>query len=153
MVTEISPLHVRRSIWINASPERVWQEFETFERMAAWFGTGHRLAAYEPRVGGEVVLEIDGDYEGSSRWGGKIVAFDPPRELTFEDAWIPDLGWDAPMFLTFRLTPYRDGTLVELLVHSIERIGDSATDQHAGYESGWTLRQLSALRDIVEGAR
>jgi uncharacterized protein YndB with AHSA1/START domain len=48
MGTEIGPLAVRRSIWIDAKPERVWEEFETFERMKLWFGTGHTLVAYEP---------------------------------------------------------------------------------------------------------
>jgi uncharacterized protein YndB with AHSA1/START domain len=153
MTTEISPLHVRRSIWIKAAPDRVWKEFETYERMAAWFGTGHRLVAYEPHIGGHVELEIEGEFEGRSRWGGKVVAYDPPYELTFEDTWIPDLGWDAPMLFTFRLTPYGDGTMVELLVHNIERIGEGAAEHHAGYEGGWTNRQLKMLREIVEGSR
>jgi hypothetical protein len=78
--------------------------------------------------------------------------WDPPRELTFEDRWIPDHGWAAPMLLSFRLTPYRDGTTVELLVHNIEAIGPEAANEHAGYEGGWTVRQLAALREIVEGS-
>lgn len=145
-----SPLHIRRSIHIAAQPERVWREFETFERMAAWFGTGHRLVRYEPRLGGMVELEIDGDYRGSSRWGGPIRVWDPPRELTFEDRWIPDHGWNGPMLLTFRLTPYLEGTMVELLVHNIEAIGPDAAEEHAGYEGGWTVRHLAKLREIVE---
>lgn len=145
-----SPLHIRRSIHIAAPPERVWREFETFERMAVWFGTGHRLVRYEPRLGGMVELEIDGDYRGSSRWGGPIRVWDPPRELTFEDRWIPDHGWNGPMLLTFRLTPYLEGTMVELLVHNIEAIGPDAAEEHAGYEGGWTVRHLAKLREIVE---
>ena len=54
MGTEIGPLAVRRSIWIDASPARVWEEFEELERMRRWFGTGHTLVRYEPRVGAEV---------------------------------------------------------------------------------------------------
>ena len=145
-----SPLHIRRSIHIAAPPERVWREFETFERMAVWFGTGHRLVRYEPRLGGMVELEIDGDYRGSSRWGGPIRVWDAPRELTFEDRWIPDHGWNGPMLLTFRLTPYLEGTMVELLVHNIEAIGPDGAEEHAGYEGGWTVRHLAKLREIVE---
>ena len=44
----ISQLYVRRSIFINASPERVWEEFDSLNRLAAWFGTGHRLERFEP---------------------------------------------------------------------------------------------------------
>ena len=150
--TSISPLHIRRSIVIKASRERIWLEFETFERMAAWFGTGHRLVRYEPRVGGMVELEIDGAWRGSSHWGGPITVFEPPHELTFQDRWIPDHGWDGPMLVTFRLTPYLDGTLVELLIHDIEATGADAAETHAGGEGGWTIRHLAKLKDIVEGA-
>ena len=149
----ISPLHIRRSILIAATPERIWKEFESFERFAAWFGTGHRLIRYEPRVGGQVELEIDGEYRGRSRWGGSIRVFEPGIELTFEDTWIPGLGWYEPMLLTFRLTPHLDGTLVELLVHNIEAIGPEAADAHAGGEGGWTVRHLAVLREIVETSK
>ena len=104
MGTEIGQLAVRRSILIDAAPERVWKEFETLERMQAWFGTGHRLLEYEPRVGGSVLLEVD--IEGRPmRFGGQVTVFDPPRELTFEDDWIPSQGWAAPSLITIRLTP------------------------------------------------
>ena len=151
MGTQIGPLAVRRSIWINASPERVWREFETLERMRAWFGTGHRLVTYEPCAGGWVELEIDANGDHPTRFGGKVVVFDPPNELTFEDAWIPDIGWNAPMLLTLRLTPHLGGTHVELFVHQFERLGPSGPAEHQGYEGGWTMRQLNRLKAIVEG--
>lgn len=149
MGTEIGQLAVRRSILIDAPPERVWKEFATLERMRAWFGTGHRLLQYEPRVGGSVLLEVD--IEGRAmRFGGRVTVFDPPRELTFEDDWIPSQGWAAPSLLTIRLTPALGGTLVELFHHGFERIGDGAAEQHRGFEGGWTTRQVEALRQLVE---
>lgn len=153
MVVSIGPLAVRRSVWIDAPQERVWQEFETFERFAAWFGTGHDLITYEPREGGWVELDcgpLEGGHPG--RFGGKVVVWDPPNELTFEDAWIPDIGWDAPMLLTLRLTSHLGGTHVELFVHAFERLGPKGTDAHRGYEGGWTTLQLNNLKQIVEGA-
>lgn len=63
MGVEIGVLAVRRSVLIKATPERVWQEFKTLEKMRAWFGLGHTLHKYEPRLGGQVELAvmIDGD--------------------------------------------------------------------------------------------
>ena len=52
--------------WSNAG------EFETFERMAAWFGTGHRLVRYEPHLGGQGEPEIDGEHRGRRRRGGAV---------------------------------------------------------------------------------
>lgn len=148
--TKIGLLAVRRSMLIKATPERIWQEFESLERMQLWFGTGHTLVKYEPRLGGEVELYII--HEGSERqFGGKITVFDPGHELTFEDQWIPnDEGWEAPSLITIRLTGALGGTIVELFHHAIERIGPLAAEMHRGFESGWDTHHLEALREIVE---
>ena len=148
MGAEIGDLSVRRSIHIGASPERVWQEFESFERMKQWFGTGHRLLQYEPEVGGAVLLEVDIDGK-PMRFGGPVVVFEPSREVTWDNDWIPNQGWEKPTMITIRLKPYLDGTLVELFHHGFERVGPDAGEQHTGYEGGWNLRQLEALRKLV----
>ena len=148
--TKIGTLAVRRSILINASPERVWQEFETFEKLAAWFGRGHRLLKYEPRVGADVLLEVE--HEGKTlQYGGPVTAYDAPNELSFENDWIPNSGWLAPTMITFRLTPVLNGTLVELFHHAIEVVGPDADEWHAGFEKGWDMKHLIALKQIIEG--
>jgi uncharacterized protein YndB with AHSA1/START domain len=156
-----SILAVRRSIHIKAPPERVWEEFGTFERMDRWWGAilgepmagksqGQHLRVYEPRAGGRVEMEVLLDGE-MARYGGVITVFAPGGELTFENDWIPNRGWRAPTLITLRLTPALGGTLVELLHHGFERTGDNGADDHAGYENGWGMTQLNALRSIVEG--
>jgi uncharacterized protein YndB with AHSA1/START domain len=141
MGTEIGPFAVRRSIWIDAPPENVWQEFESFELMADWYGTGHALVKYEPEVGGWV--ETDAGGEGL-RFAGRVTVFDPGRELTFEQQWL-DHDWTAPSLITLRLTPVRGGTLVELFHHGFERVGGDPGELLRGFENGWTLLQLEAL--------
>jgi uncharacterized protein YndB with AHSA1/START domain len=148
--TKIGELAVRRSILINAAPERVWQEFETFEKLREWFGRGHRLLEFEPKLGGKMLLEVD--LEGTAhRYGGKVVVFDPPNELTFEDDWIPNNGWEKPTLITFRLKATLGGTLVELFHHAIENVGPGADEWHAGFERGWDMKHLIALKQIIEG--
>jgi uncharacterized protein YndB with AHSA1/START domain len=161
MVTAVeSILTVRRSILVNAPPQRVWREFESFDRMNAWWGVilgtpeagkaqGQHLRVFEPRVGGRIEMEVLLDGE-PARYGGLITAFDAGRELTFENDWIPNRGWIKPTFITIRLTPALGGTLVELMHHGFERTGEGAADDHAGYEGGWGMTQLNALRRIVE---
>lgn len=63
MGIEISRLHVRRSSFLHAPPERVWREFADFERLEAWFGQGHTLEKYAARLGGEVLLSVVSDGE------------------------------------------------------------------------------------------
>lgn len=148
MITE-SKLTIRRSIFIKATPERIWQEFESHERMSRWWGTGHRLVVYEPREGGRIEMEVDVDAV-LRRFGGRITVFAPGRELTWEDNWMGPLAWAASVFSTLRLAPASGGTIVEFIKHGFERLGEEAGEVHRGLEGGWSITQLEALRRIVE---
>jgi uncharacterized protein YndB with AHSA1/START domain len=149
MTVTIGPLAVRRSIWIAADPDRVWQEFEDLDRMRAWFGTGHTLVSYKPVVGAEVEIDAGTHPDGERlRFVGTVVDVEPGHEITFTQDWV-DHGWPQPPMLTIRLTPVDDGTLVELFHHGFEALGAAAAENHRGFEGGWTLRQLEALREIV----
>lgn len=149
MGIEIGALHVRRSGLIQATPERVWEEFTSFERLAAWFGRGHRLEVYEPEVGGQVRLSVD--IQGAKRpFGGPILIFDPGRELSFANNWESD-GWPVPTVITLRISPLYDACQVELFHHGFERLGSEAGSALEAYEAGWDSHHLEALRKVVEG--
>ncbi len=149
MGIEISALYVRRSSLIQATPERVWQEFTSFDRLAAWFGRGHQLEAYEPELGGQVRLSVEID--GAKRpFGGPILSFEPARELTFSNNWEAD-GWPVPTLITLRLTPLYDACHGELFHHGFERLGSDAGAELQGYEAGWDAHHLEALKALVEG--
>ena len=150
MGTQIGVLNVRRSILIQASPKRVWEEFASFERISAWLNRGHTLHVFEPRIGGntDMSVEIDGVRR---HYGGPILIWEPEREATFESNWKDaPLRWPVPTLWTIRLTSLYDGTLVELFHHGFERLGAAAADNLQGYEEGWDVKHLKALRSIVE---
>ena len=146
-MTPIGPYHVRRCVWIDASAAVVWKRFETFDEMRSWYGTGHTLTVYEPRLGGtvETIVDVDGVVHC---FRGAITAFEPGRELSFEQLWIGS-PWLHPTLITIRLTALDDGTLVELFHHGYEHLGTSIGDTLDGFESGWTNRQVHGLRDLV----
>ena len=145
----IGRLNVRRSILIQASPARVWQEFESFERIAAWLNRGHQLHTFEPRVGGKVAMSVEID--GVQRhYGGSVLVYQPESEVSFESQWEPPHSWPVPTFWTIRLTPEYDGTMVEIFHHGFERLGRDAADNLQGYEDGWDITHLKALRSVVE---
>jgi len=147
MAIKISPYHVRRAVWIDAPPARVWEEFTTFERMRAWYGTGHTLTVYEPRVGGtvETAVEIEGV---DHRFRGEVRTFEPGVELTFAQQWMGS-DWAGPALVTIRLGALDGGTLVELFHHGYEALGGGPGGYLDGFESGWTARQVHALRDVI----
>jgi uncharacterized protein YndB with AHSA1/START domain len=155
-----SILKVRRSILLSANPQRVWREFTSKEDMDRWWGAiisepvagtpaGQHLVIYEPNLGGRIVMEVSMDGE-PARYGGVIDVFAAGREFGFENDWIPNRGWNAPTYMSIRLTPALDGTLVELFHHGFERTGGNVAAEHAGYEQGWGMTQLNALKRVVE---
>ena len=150
MGIHVSALHVRRSTLIEAPAERVWEEFTSFERLAAWFGQGQQLETYEPGLGGQVLLSVEVD-GAKRRFGGSILVSDPARELTFLNNWESD-GWPVPTLITLRLTSIYDACLVELFHHGFERLGREAGSELEGYEAGWHTRHLEALRNTVENS-
>ncbi len=148
MPTTIGAFHVRRSIFIEASVARVWQEFSAFERIKAWLGLGHTLHALDLREGGfaDFSVEIGG---ARRHFGGRVLVYEPEQELTIESNWTGDAAWAVPTLWTIRLTRLYDGTLVELFHHGFERLGADAGDNLEGYEQGWDVKHLVALRAVV----
>lgn len=149
MGLHIGPLHVRRSILINANPARVWEHFSSFEAICGWLDQGHTLHSFEPKVGGTVELSIEIDGE-RHYYGGPVLVYDPGQELSFESQWTGSRAWPVPTFWTLRLTPIYDATMVELLHHGFERLGADAADNLEGYEEGWDITHLASLRTLVE---
>lgn len=148
MGMSIGPLHVRRSIFIETSVSRVWQEFESSERIDRWLNLGHVLHIFEPVVGGKVELSVMIDDE-QRYFGGKVVLIEPERELSFESQWYPPNNFPMPTFWTIRLTSLYEGCLVELFHHGFERLGEAAADYLQGYEDGWGINHLKALRALA----
>jgi uncharacterized protein YndB with AHSA1/START domain len=159
MIPGKKTLSVRRSIHIHARPKEVWREFETLDRMSAWWGAlsgtpeagkpkGQRLVTYELRPGGRIEMEILLDGK-PFRYGGPVIALRPAKELTIENDWIPNQGWKNPTFITLKLTPAHGGTLVELFHYGFERTGPDFSNEHESYETGWGMTQLKALKQIL----
>ena len=155
MGLQIGSLYVRRSIFIKAPARRVWQEFESFERIREWFGIGHQLHKLEPVVGGEVDLSMPNDYnvntgdDGRIHMIGNVLEFEPDHEISFRTRWQLEDQIDASLW-TLRITPLYEGTSVEIFQHGFEVSGERAADQLQGHEEGWDFKHLKMLRSIVE---
>lgn len=150
MSVEIGKLCVRRCTQIEATPQRVWEEFASFDKLKAWFGIGHKLESYEPGADGSISLSVELD--GQVRpYGGKLVVWEPGSELSIANNWYDeDMAWPVSLFISFKMSAYNGGTLVELFHHGFEQLGADAGAQHEGYEEGWNNQHLKALKKIVE---
>ena len=125
---------VRRSVTVNASPERAFEVF-TAGFSSWWPLESHHIGAaaaaqgiLEPRTGGRW---FERDADGNECDWGYVIAFEPPHrvllawQLTPEFAYDPDPEKVTEVEVTF--TPTGDGTLVELEHRGFEKHGEAAT--------------------------
>ena len=146
-------LAMRRSIWIDADPERIWKEFETADGMKGWWETGtpsgQRVDRYEPGEGGW--FEIAGTHGTFDyRLGGRILEWNPPERLVMEWDSLPTGEWAAPLVVTISLKGHLGGTVVEIVQSGFEAIGSGAARVLNSFEAGWDLTELTALKRRVE---
>ena len=130
MSAQIRPAPVRKSVLVNAPPERAFEVFTA--GIGRWWPKTHKIGKaeldrpiIEPRQGGRW-YELDVD--GSECEIGKVAVWGPPVrllliwQLTPEFAYDPDLVTEVEVLFT----PERDGTRVDLEHRDLERLGDKA---------------------------
>jgi uncharacterized protein YndB with AHSA1/START domain len=160
MTTQAKDLRVKRSIEIDASPERVWQEIGNPDRFRLWYTPAGgvempcKRVEYEPRVGGR--FETWGWHDwGSGRidfhFSGEVLVFDPPRELTVSMK-AEQVQMPGACTLSFLLAPLDDGKRTEMSIvqRGFETFGELAEQIHQAYENGWDMTCPTALKNLVE---
>jgi uncharacterized protein YndB with AHSA1/START domain len=145
---------VRRSVTVNATPERAFEVFTA--GFSTWWPLeshhiGKTVAAegiLEPRAGGRW---FERDAEGNECDWGVVTEYEPPSRillawhLTPEFAYDPDPEKATEVEVTF--TPTGDGTLVELEHRGFEKFGETGASMRDAVSSpgGWgDLLQLYA---------
>jgi uncharacterized protein YndB with AHSA1/START domain len=139
----ITPAPVRKSIHVDAPPERAFRVFTA--GMGRWWKPEHHIAptpfadiVIEPRAGGRW---FERDKDGTECEWGKVIAWDPPRRVVL--AWQLDANWqyDANFVteLEIRFAAESGGTRVDLEHRDLEKFGDKAAEVRASLDadSGW----------------
>jgi len=149
----IKPAPVRRSVEVQASPERAFEVFAS--GIGRWWPPSHTIGkgklktvVIEPQVGGRWYGE---DEDGATTEWGQVLAFEPPSRLLL--AWQISSDWrfDAQIVteVELRFTPIAAGiTRVELEHRNLERLGPKLEEARAALESpnGWgAIMKLYAI--------
>ena len=131
------------TIYIAATPEKIWQALTTAEFSKQYF-SGFAIEA-DLRVGGAFVARAP---DGSVHIGGEVVECDPPRKLTV--TW--NVNWPAlveklgPTLVTYQIEPTGDAVKLTLIQSHDRPIGD---DILSGGREGWPAI-LSSLKSLLE---
>jgi uncharacterized protein YndB with AHSA1/START domain len=137
---------VRRSVTVNASPERAFEVF-TAGFSSWWPLASHHIGktaatevVIEPRAGGRW---FERDADGNECNWGLVHEFDPPSRLVLAWHLTPEWGYDpdpekaTEVEVTF--TPVDGGTLVELEHRGFETHGATGTSMRDAVSApgGW----------------
>jgi uncharacterized protein YndB with AHSA1/START domain len=135
---------VERSIWINATRERVWNAITDAEQIMKWWGADH-WEIEKLEVGAGVKF---GDAEDQLL--ATIVVLDPPQKFSIR--WPPQEAYhNIEVFTTYELTEENGGTTIKVSETGFEALPEDVRqkrfDQTAkGYET-----VLAGLKNYVEG--
>jgi len=130
MTAQIRPAPVRKSIRVNATPDRAFDVFTS--GIGRWWPKSHKIGqadldrpVIEPRAGGRW-YELDVD--GSECELGKVAVWEPPSRLILIWQLTPEFSFDPDLITEVEVTftPDGDGTVVDLEHRDLERMGDQA---------------------------
>ena len=125
---------IERELFINASPEKVFEAFTEAEQIMRWFAPFVRSA---PGVGGFINLSWD---KTSFNKDCEILEWEPPRHLLMTWCAGPDGERNLPVALD--LTGEDGGTRLRL-VHSGFLSDASWDDEYDSHGRGWSYELLS----------
>ena len=131
------------TIYIAASPEKVWQALTSAEFSRKYF-SGFAIEA-DLKIGGDFIARAP---DGSVHIGGEVIESDPPRKLTV--TW--NVNWPAlleklgPTLVTYEIEPAGDVVKLTMLQSHDRDISD---DILSGGRTGWPAI-LSSLKSLLE---
>ena len=133
-----------KTIFLKASPERVWAFLTEAEKLASWFNP----AEDDLRAGEDFALLAPGAAPGSDPvcWGN-VSVMEPPRRLVYSFTVRPLKG--AMTTVSWTLEAVAGGTRLTLVHEGIaEAAGAAAGDLLAALDAGWD-EHVAHLREVA----
>ncbi|AEE44548.1 SRPBCC family protein [Cellulomonas fimi] len=120
------PYRLEFSVEVPGTPEQVWEALATAKGMSAWFTT----TELEEREGGALRFVMGPEMDSV----GKVVRWDPPHRLVYEEDWAALMGKDpdslSPLTSEFVVEATSGGTCVV-------RVTSSGFGVGADWEPQW----------------
>jgi uncharacterized protein YndB with AHSA1/START domain len=145
MMIDAEDLVIRKTIHVNALPERAFEVF-TAEWSRWWPTETHSMAQGETAVDwqpGGPVVETKGDER--HEWAD-VLELDPPHSFRLRWRVNPE---KPPTEIRVSFAPDGDGTRVDLVHSGWEVFAERADQELQGYTSGWDV-VLAAYRTYAD---
>jgi uncharacterized protein YndB with AHSA1/START domain len=133
----VESIAIKRSIWIDAPRERVWQAITVPEQIAAWFAPGASFTQ-----NGDIISVRVGDMDMEV---AVVEVIDPPRQI------MPRNLPDRSIATTYMLEEENGGTRFTVIESGLESLPEDARQQHLDQDGlGWEMA-LENLRAYIDG--
>src|SRR6185369_9199354 len=131
------------TIYIAATPEKVWQALTSAEFSRKYF-FGNAVEV-DLRVGGAYIMRTP---DGSLHINGEVIECDPPRKLTvtFNVNWPALIEKLGPTLVTYQIEPAGDAVRLTMTESHDRPLSD---DILSGGRQGWPAI-LSSLKSLLE---
>ena len=143
MAVSLDPPDHVYAIYINASPERIWQAItDGDETVRYYYGT--RVVS-DWNVGSDIRYDYP---DGSVAANGEVLAIDPPKrlEMTFHPRWDPELEADGAVRQVWQIEADESSTKL-----TVTTIGLKAGTKQAEEFGNGMIYIVSGLKSVVEG--
>ena len=148
---------IRKTITINAPPERVWDAIGNANDFGAWFGCDFANATFEPGKTVTATITDPPEHAGTS-FPVSVVDMDRPRLFSFRwHAYEPEPGADPATqpttLIEFVLEPQGNGTRLTITESGFERIpADKRANAFRSNDEGWGI-QAQRIRAYAEARK
>src|SRR5579863_526504 len=131
------------TIYIAATPERVWEALTSGEFSRKYFFGN--LVEIDQRIGGAYIVR---QADGSLHISGEVIACDPPRKLsfTFNVNWPELIEKLGPTLVTYEIEPAGDAVRLTMTESHDRPLSDNIL---SGGRQGWPAI-LSSLKSLLE---
>jgi uncharacterized protein YndB with AHSA1/START domain len=121
---------IRQTVWIDASPQRVWSWFLSQEAMQKWWNPS---TTYEPRVGGRISFSDHGSF-----LHGMVTELTPCTRFAFTFVESGTEGTREPYVVSLDLEPEQNGTRVYITQSGFDKLPEEIRDRvFVAYQWGW----------------
>lgn len=121
---------IRQTVWIDASPERVWTWFMSQEAMQKWWNPS---TLYVPGVGGRISFTDHG-----SLLHGMVTELSPYTRFAFTFVESGTEGAREPFVMSLDLEPEQHGTRVYITQSGFDKLPEDIRDRvFVSYQWGW----------------
>jgi uncharacterized protein YndB with AHSA1/START domain len=137
---------IERSVWVNASRERVWEAITDPNQIAQWFAPGTTFKSTGDHVGAR--LYVEDPETGAEMYVQVLEVFEPPRRLVTRSQ---SEAHEPSFFTSYQLEEENGGTRLDFVHGGYEGLPAEIRQQMVDQNTMGFELMLGNIKAFIEG--